>query len=652
MSGLGLIKCSSMEECSPKESYFIKKNHSTNDVPSLHLNRNLKGNLNKTAYQPFIPGYPKINNLHISGPSNGSGAGVSGGGREFGRLDLGKTLNHIEFSPWRPFLGNSLDHNYFNKHGSHNLKGSYKDGVHVTGNSNGGEKGLNGVANSGSYRDNSAAEHANGESKAPRASKSESEHVCLSGKDLEEFRTRQCPLYAKGMCLNSSKCSLSHSETWPRRNPILFKYDYKLCPNIQFSRHDNKMQLHGKCSFGRRCRFSHSKEEQLYHPELYKTRYCLNFPNCKGYYCPFAHSKEELRNFQPSGNGSGNQSAPNGSLNNTITINGNGNNNGRPDGGSNTNNGNGNSNSHNQNNHTNISNGGGGLVIGGDLKGPVNSPSNGTVSAVRVKHRAQRDNAGALRGNDMGVTSYHVIEGENSLFRLQSPNEDLNTTGGPDANRDSDNSLRLRDEWNGNYRGRDEWTPGLKGKNDDVLSNTTSAYSNYNVEDLDIDLSSTYDALSYNSHNAPEAYKNYNYNTSEAFKNHTGQKLLNEDLDRQLNHGLEDKQRSPRAPGDVLCSPSANVAGEDLGFDKQDEDDYNWFESLIKNGLHSLEDTPQTGSKGWMVDDDLHDVFNDLRDCAVDNNCPFCSGKGDYKFADSEKMLKLSEDLFKPWSGA
>ncbi|GBE59833.1 amine-terminal region of A TM vesicle-mediated sorter [Babesia ovata] len=112
-------------------------------------------------------------------------------------------------------------------------------------------------------------------------------------------------MYVKGACSDSIRCSMSHSETWPRRNPALFKYDYKLCPNIQFLRTDNKMQLHGKCHYGRRCKFSHSKEEQLYHPDLYKTRMCLNYPNCKGYFCPFAHSKAEMRDRK---DGSGNAS--------------------------------------------------------------------------------------------------------------------------------------------------------------------------------------------------------------------------------------------------------------------------------------------------------------------------------------------------------
>ncbi|UKJ90673.1 hypothetical protein MACJ_001607 [Theileria orientalis] len=628
MSGLGLMKCSSMEECSPKESYFIKKNHSTNDVPGMNLNRNLKGNFNKTTYQPYIPSYPKINNLHISSPSNGSGFGGSGGGRDLSRLDLGKTLNNLEFSPWQPFLGNSLDHNYSDKYGNNNPKGSYKDSVHAT--SNGVDNGANGGPNCGTYRDNSAGEPASGESRTPKPSKSESEHVCLSGKDLEEFRTRQCPLYAKGMCLNSSKCSLSHSETWPRRNPVLFKYDYKLCPNIQFSRHDNKMQLHGKCSFGRRCRFSHSKEEQLYHPELYKTRYCLNFPNCKGYYCPFAHSKEELRNFQPSSN----QNAANNRLDG-----------GSRNSSSNDNTSNNYTNSANANNGLNssVNSGSAGLAISGDFNANVGSPSNGNVNAMRVKQRPQRDNGGTAKGkNDLGITAYNMTEEENSPFNYKNRNEDvLNTTINPDGSR-GDNSLKFREEWTSNYRAKEDWNSGLKGKNDDVLSNTTSAYSTYNVEELDIDLSSTYDTLSYHNHNASEAQKNYN--------NH---KLFKE-VDRQLNHGAEDdNQRSPRSASDNLYSLSANVERDDPGLDKQDEEeDYNWFESLIKNGLHSLEDNPKPGIKSWMGDEDLHEVFNNLRDCSIDNNCPFCSDKREYKFTDSEKMVKLSEDLFKPWSAA
>ncbi|GFE55193.1 hypothetical protein BaOVIS_025970 [Babesia ovis] len=153
------------------------------------------------------------------------------------------------------------------------------------------------MAKSGASKSNNAMEKVDPSTlgKNGHQEASSMKHVCLMGKDLEEFRTKQCPLYVKGLCQDSVRCNMSHSETWPRRNPATFKYDYKLCPNIQFFRMYNKMQLQGKCHYGRRCRYSHSKEEQLYHPDLYKTRMCLNYPDCKGYFCPFAHSKAEMR---------------------------------------------------------------------------------------------------------------------------------------------------------------------------------------------------------------------------------------------------------------------------------------------------------------------------------------------------------------------
>lgn len=135
---------------------------------------------------------------------------------------------------------------------------------------------------------------------------SEQQHIFISPTDLMDFRTRQCQDYQRGICKDSMKCWNSHSETWPRRSPLTHNYDYKLCSNINFIKSLDKMQLQGKCKYGRKCRYSHSKEEQLYHPLLYKTRLCINYPNCKSYYCPFAHGTEELRHTKQSINNNNN----------------------------------------------------------------------------------------------------------------------------------------------------------------------------------------------------------------------------------------------------------------------------------------------------------------------------------------------------------
>uniref|UniRef100_A0A0G4I6L4 C3H1-type domain-containing protein n=1 Tax=Chromera velia CCMP2878 TaxID=1169474 RepID=A0A0G4I6L4_9ALVE len=55
------------------------------------------------------------------------------------------------------------------------------------------------------------------------------------------------------------------------------------------------MRVHNHCKRGRLCMYSHSKEEQMFHPTVYKTQPCRDFPNCPRYYCPFAHGPEELR---------------------------------------------------------------------------------------------------------------------------------------------------------------------------------------------------------------------------------------------------------------------------------------------------------------------------------------------------------------------
>jgi serine/threonine protein kinase len=46
---------------------------------------------------------------------------------------------------------------------------------------------------------------------------------------------------------------------------------------------------------GKNCNHAHSREEVLYHPNVYKTSMCETW-NCSSYYCPFAHSLDELVN--------------------------------------------------------------------------------------------------------------------------------------------------------------------------------------------------------------------------------------------------------------------------------------------------------------------------------------------------------------------
>lgn len=69
-----------------------------------------------------------------------------------------------------------------------------------------------------------------------------------------------------------------------------------LCPDIEFHRKHNRMHLIRKCDKGRNCYYAHSKEEQLYHPMVYKARMCKSHESCYRRFCPFAHNLDEVRN--------------------------------------------------------------------------------------------------------------------------------------------------------------------------------------------------------------------------------------------------------------------------------------------------------------------------------------------------------------------
>jgi len=56
------------------------------------------------------------------------------------------------------------------------------------------------------------------------------------------------------------------------------------------------MRVTNHCHRGRMCMFAHTKEEQMYHPLVYKTQLCRDWPKCNKHFCPFSHGLSELRN--------------------------------------------------------------------------------------------------------------------------------------------------------------------------------------------------------------------------------------------------------------------------------------------------------------------------------------------------------------------
>ncbi|AFZ80751.1 hypothetical protein BEWA_001580 [Theileria equi strain WA] len=120
-------------------------------------------------------------------------------------------------------------------------------------------------------------------------------HRVLTEEELATFRTSFCTKHHQNKCPNSDSCEKSHCLTWQRRNPFEVDYCPHLCPEIQFVKKSRKMVLYRRCTRGKNCNFAHSKEEELYHPLVYKTKQCSAYPRCSRYFCPFVHTPDELR---------------------------------------------------------------------------------------------------------------------------------------------------------------------------------------------------------------------------------------------------------------------------------------------------------------------------------------------------------------------
>ncbi|KAL7069049.1 hypothetical protein ACR3K2_05820 [Cryptosporidium serpentis] len=124
------------------------------------------------------------------------------------------------------------------------------------------------------------------------------QNITLSNEELGEFRTKLCTDHIKSKCLDPDTCFYSHCSAWQRRNPYKYKYSSVKCPDIDFLRKGIKgrMSLACRCRKGRICPYAHTKEEELYHPDTYKTKICNSYPDCKRYYCPFSHGEDDIRN--------------------------------------------------------------------------------------------------------------------------------------------------------------------------------------------------------------------------------------------------------------------------------------------------------------------------------------------------------------------
>ncbi|CEM28199.1 unnamed protein product [Vitrella brassicaformis CCMP3155] len=125
----------------------------------------------------------------------------------------------------------------------------------------------------------------------------------LNEDQLSKFRTKYCERLIKhGRCCFGHQCQYSHLD-WTRRSPEKFDYEPRLCPHVTLTptiKNGRRATVAtSTCPYDKKCPLAHTREEQMYHPRIYKTIECVRHKHtpCERYYCPFAHSKDELHDL-------------------------------------------------------------------------------------------------------------------------------------------------------------------------------------------------------------------------------------------------------------------------------------------------------------------------------------------------------------------
>ncbi|PHJ25503.1 zinc finger (ccch type) motif-containing protein [Cystoisospora suis] len=111
--------------------------------------------------------------------------------------------------------------------------------------------------------------------------------------DLTVFKVFPCR--NKNLLHERKSCPYYHNYRDKRRAPVTYRAE-------QCEEHFDLDTATVQCSKGDNCERCHNRHELLYHPNIYKQRFCSNFPNngrnvccARGIFCAFAHTRGEIR---------------------------------------------------------------------------------------------------------------------------------------------------------------------------------------------------------------------------------------------------------------------------------------------------------------------------------------------------------------------
>ncbi|CAF4202110.1 unnamed protein product, partial [Rotaria sp. Silwood2] len=115
---------------------------------------------------------------------------------------------------------------------------------------------------------------------------------------LANYKTEPCKRPPR-LCRQGYACPQYHNPRDRRRNPSIFKYKSTPCPHVK---QNDEWIDPTVCEASDSCKYCHTRTEQQFHPEIYKSTKCNDVSitsYCpRGPFCAFAHIEQELKSYR------------------------------------------------------------------------------------------------------------------------------------------------------------------------------------------------------------------------------------------------------------------------------------------------------------------------------------------------------------------
>ncbi|KAF7642747.1 hypothetical protein LDENG_00251390 [Lucifuga dentata] len=117
---------------------------------------------------------------------------------------------------------------------------------------------------------------------------------------LSHYKTELCKKPPR-LCRQGYACPYYHNSKDRRRSPHKHKYRALPCPAVKQS---EEWGDPSKCEGAEGCQYCHTRTEQQFHPEIYKSTKCNDMQQCgscpRGPFCAFAHVEKPFVSEEPS----------------------------------------------------------------------------------------------------------------------------------------------------------------------------------------------------------------------------------------------------------------------------------------------------------------------------------------------------------------